>query len=440
MKKNSMIYLFDKIGLGAAVINRLSVQTGFIQRVRKIRPVAFLTYMMTESVRGCVSCNDLAAAIQCRSGIMASRQAYHDKMTDAAVRFFEAILARIMHAKVAPASVSPFRHFKRILIQDSTIVKLPSKLMPLFSGVKNAYAQVCNARIQCVDDLQSSTFIHWAIHTYRQTDVTVAADLSVRKGDLILRDRGYFIPTEACRIITAGGDFISRYKHKTTLTDPHTGCEIDLFKLLKTGGLTDKQVLIGRENPIRVRLLAAPVHPDIANNRRRKAKKENKGHHPSKAVLFLLGYTVFLTSLVSKTLSINDFLGLYGLRWRIETIFKAWKSHFNFDKIHVVGENQLHLILMARFMVITLFHEKIYVPLAKMMAEKSDKYLSMMKLMRYLVRNFSAIPALLQVADGTIRNLKIVEKYCSYDKRKRPNYIEEEHRILRIIKTVKVLT
>jgi len=440
MKKTSMMCLFDKIGLGTAVINRLSVQTGFIQRVRKIHAAAFLIYMMTEAVRGCVSCNDLAAAIQCQSVMMTSRQACHQKMTDAAVRFFEAILARMMHAKTTSAAVSPFQHFKRILVQDSTIVKLPSKLKALFSGVKNASTQVCNARIQCVYDLLEGAFIHWAIHSYRQTDVTVAADLPVRKGDLILRDRGYFIPKETRRIIAAGGDFISRYKHKTTLTDPHTGREIDLFNLLKTGDVIDRPVLIGSEHPVLVRLLAAPVHPEIANNRRRKAKKENKGHQPSKAVLFLLGYTIFLTSLVSGALSIRDFLGLYGLRWRIETIFKTWKSHFNFDKIHVVGENQLRLILMARFMVITLFYEKIYVPLAKMMAVKSDKDLSMMKLMRYLVRNFSAVSTLLKIAEGAMENLKIVEKYCAYDKRKRPNYVEEEHRVLRVMETVHTLT
>lgn len=440
MKKNSMMCLFDKIGLGSAVINRLSVQTGFIQRVRKIHAVAFLTYMMTESVRGCVSCNDLAAAIQCESGTMASRQACHHKMTDAAVRFFEAVLARMMHTKAAAAIPSPFRHFKRILVQDSTIVKLPSKLMDVFSGVKNAYTQVCNARIQCVYDLLGGAFTHWAIHSYRQTDLTVAADLPVQSGDLILRDRGYFTPNEMRRMMAAGGDFISRYKHKTTLTDPDTGREIDLFKLLKTGAAIDRPVLIGSENPVQVRLLAAPVHPEIANNRRRKAKKENKGHQPSKAVLFLLGYTIFLTSLACKTLSMGDFLGLYGLRWRIETIFKAWKSHFNFDKIHTVGENQLRLILMARFMVITLFYEKIYVPLAKMMAWKSDKTLSMMKLMRYLVRNFSAIPIVLKAAGGAMKHLKIVGKYCAYDKRKRPNYIEEEHRMLRVIETEKTLT
>ena len=107
----------------------------------------------------------------------------------------------------------------------------------------------------------------------------------------------------------------------------------------------------------------------MANRRRQKAKKENRGHNPSKDVLFLLGYTIFFTRLTDPEIDISDFLELYGLRWRIENIFKTWKSDFNFDKIHEVGENQLRLILMARFMAITLIYEKIYIPLSRMMLE-----------------------------------------------------------------------
>jgi len=44
--------------------------------------------MITESVRGCVSCNDLAAAIDFESGTTASRQAYHKKMGMASLCFF----------------------------------------------------------------------------------------------------------------------------------------------------------------------------------------------------------------------------------------------------------------------------------------------------------------------------------------------------------------
>ena len=396
--------------------------------------------MITESVRGCVSCNDLAAAIDFESGTTASRQAYHKKMGWASLRFFEAILAKILHAKTTTALPLPFKKFQRILVQDSTVVKLPTKLMKVFSGVKNRYKQVCNARVQCVYDLLSGSFTHWSMHSYSKNDLAVASDLEVRMGDLVLRDRGYFTLNELQRIIEAQGDFVSRYRHKTVLCQPETGEEIDLFRLLKTQGNIDRNILIGKEHPIEVRLIAAEVSQETASRRRQKAKKENKGHNPSKEVLFLMGWTIFLTSLTSQELDVNDFIELYGLRWRIENIFKTWKSNFNFDKIHEVGETQLRLILMARFMAITLIYEKIYDPLSRTIAKKRNKTLSLMKLMRYISRNFMAIPQLLKAACGSMKHLGIVEKYCAYDKRKRPNYPEKESKILTIMETTASLS
>ena len=150
-------------------------------------------------------------------------------MGRASLRFFEAILARILHAKTTTALPSPFKKFKRILVQDSTVVKLPTKLMGIFSGVKNAYKQVCNARIQCVYDLLSGSFTQWAIHPYSKNDLTAANELQVNPGDLILRDRGYFTPNESQRIIEAKGEFISRYKHKTNLY----GCSLKIVLYFK---------------------------------------------------------------------------------------------------------------------------------------------------------------------------------------------------------------
>jgi hypothetical protein len=36
-------------------------------------------------------------------------------------------------------------------------------------------------------------------------------------------------------------------------------------------------------------------------------------------------------------------MALYGLRWRIENIFKTWKSNFSFGKVHTVSEQQLRV-------------------------------------------------------------------------------------------------
>jgi len=57
--------------------------------------------------------------------------------------------------------------------------------------------------------------------------------------------------------------------------------------------------------------------------------KEVKGRSPSKAVLELMGWTIFITNL-REEVSFEVLLEIYGLRWRIEVIFKAWKSNMSF--------------------------------------------------------------------------------------------------------------
>lgn len=49
--------------------------------------------------------------------------------------------------------------YKRILIQDSTIIKLPSRLFEIFSGVSNGHSKVCNARIQGTYDILAEQLI-----------------------------------------------------------------------------------------------------------------------------------------------------------------------------------------------------------------------------------------------------------------------------------------
>jgi hypothetical protein len=439
MENNVLITLLKKAGLGLEKINLLSVQTGFIKRFRQIKAAEFLVYMIIESIRGCVSCNDLAAVIEAQTGTMASRQAYHQKMSCACLLFFEAVAAIIMNSKASVLVHSKFKRFKRILIQDSTVIKLPAKLMAVFSGVKNTHTQVCNARIQSVFDVLSGFFVQWSIDTYSKNDQAAAPELMIKAGDLILRDRGYFVIAEFERIMKAGADFVSRYMHNVALYDPQTGQEIDLLRLLDARRSIDMNVLIGKDSKTKVRLIAVEASQEIADGRRRKAREQCKGHNPSKDVLFLMGWTIFITSLTSSEITVDDFIELYGLRWKIETIFKTWKSHLSFDKIHIVGEIQLRLLLIARFIAIILFYEKIYTPLLQKMHQECRKALSLMKLMRYISRNLKAIPQLLNAISGSVKYLRVIERYCTYDKRKRPNFIEKEIKILTIINVIETL-
>jgi len=105
-----------------------------------------------------------------------------------------------------------FRGYRRVLVQDSTIVKLPTWLFPRFSGVSNQTSSVCNARIQAVFDLISARLLDFSIDSYTRNDIAAAPDLGLREGDLVLRDRGYLSAAEIQRHLEAGADFIYRHK------------------------------------------------------------------------------------------------------------------------------------------------------------------------------------------------------------------------------------
>lgn len=412
------------------VIESIAKESEFCKRVgKKITPIDYLLFMCEESIKGTVSYNDLAAKASCDHNIEASRQAYFYRTKDEAIEFFKGILQTIIRHKNNLALINKTSEYesttiKRILIQDSTIIRLPNKLYEVFSGVKNATSITCNARIQGIYDLLSGQFITFSIDTYSENDLAVANNIDVREGDLVLRDRGYFVLSVIRDMKEQGADSIMRYKHKTVFYDPDSLEAIDLLATLKLKGSLDMMVLCGTNKNIKLRILACPVSEEVANLRRMKAKKDAKGRSYSNELSQLFGWTIFITTIMDTSFTIKNAMRLYALRWRIECIFKTWKSNLSFTKIHNVSELQLRVILHARFIMITLYSSCLYTPLEYIVGIKYGKKLSLLKFMRYISRN--AINFIEQFKDGNRRDVAIdkIARYCTYEKRKRCNFLD----------------
>jgi hypothetical protein len=349
------------------------------------------------------------------------------------MKFFQSILEHIMLSKCGPKDldfITKQGRFKRILLQDSTIIKLPFRLFEIFSGVKNAHTAVCNARIQGIYDLLSGHFLQFSIDPYSKNDQAAALEIPVQAGDLVLRDRGYFRIPVVAQHKQAGADSINRYKHPTSLYDPATGQKIDLLEFLTRNGSVDMQVAAGPEQTVSIRLIAIPAPEETANLRRMKAKKEMNGHAPSKEILKLMSWTILLTTIAEPSISFKEIYALYALRWRIENIFKTWKRNFNFQKIHNIPEIQLRVLLKARLIMITLAYERLYLPLCNHIYRTSGKIVSLMKLMRYISQNLQFLPSYLSSFTASSQLCESVQRYCTYEKRCRPNFITEMINIL----------
>lgn len=431
------VSMFGACGLSVEDIGRIARETGFSQRSGgKIAASDLLAHFCTEAIKGTVSNNDIAATMQAETDVSASRQAYWLRLDGAGLAFFKAILAKVICSKVTPDVWALCPVYRRILIQDSTIIQLPAKLFACFAGVKNATSSSCNARIQGIYDLCAGRFVQFAIDPYRKSDLVSAPEIQVEAGDLVLRDRGYFWLSVMAAHKTKGADTISRYKHNTIFYDAQTLTPINLLKLLTTNGQIDQQVLAGENNDLRFRLMAVPVPEEVANLRRMKAKKESKGHAPSEELLALMSWSIFITTIDNPSITIKEIMALYGLRWRIENIFKTWKSSFSFAKLHQVSENQLRILLTARLIIIALCFHHAYVPLCNVILHHANKRLSLMKFMRYVRQNPTRLPRLILQRLWTRPLLDAVARYCTYDQRKRPNFADAVHVLFADLATI----
>jgi hypothetical protein len=163
--------LFDIDGLSRDEVINLAFETGLCERKSgKIDVADLLQAVCIQSLEGTVSYNDLAAKIESLTGNSVSRQAYHQRMNDKCVAFFKRVLEKIIRSNHKEDIEETVRgSYTRILVQDSTILRLPKRLFDDFSGVKNAFDEVCNARIQGVYDLLSRQFISFSIDSYKKT-------------------------------------------------------------------------------------------------------------------------------------------------------------------------------------------------------------------------------------------------------------------------------
>lgn len=254
-----------------------------------------------------------------------------------------------------------FRAFCRVLIQDSTQIRLPDHLAGCFPGPANQNRKDGAAlKIQVIYNLLGETFTYFGLSGFRRTDQAASADiLTVAKpGDLVLRDLGYFATPIFQKLMDRGVHFLSRLRQNVAILDPESLKRIDLLNKLRISGHFDQNILLGAEQKVHVRLVALPVPEQVANERRRKAKNHrDKRRNPSKQDLELLGWNVFVTSVDSCTWSPETIQSVYCARWRIEIVFKSWKSHFNLTMTASGSSEQVEALIWAKLFAICLFQK-----------------------------------------------------------------------------------
>jgi hypothetical protein len=424
-----MVQLFARLGFNEFYFDQVAITSNFKKRTRKLKCFDYISALILNVSNKVMSYNTLASSIadvNCKS---VSKQALQKAMIKSEfLKCLETVFKDVLISKLNLNGDKLKKRYKRIIIQDSTIIKLPKRLFEKFSGVSNGLVQVANARIQLALNILSNTFVHFTLNSYSANDIKVAGQLLIQEGDLILRDRGYFSVSEIIRMLSAKASFIYRYKHGMHYCDSETGVPINLLKKLSKTKATCLKVKLCDKNGPTVRLIAMPIKSELANIRRARLKKEAK-NKPKEEVLALLSWSIFITSIEDENMNYSEIFELYKLRWRIEIVFKTMKSHLSLDHIHNVSENQLKFIVLAKLLMMVLILQFVYEMLIHPIKELYGKILSLLKLARFLIDRKNILNDLIiHTKDGPKEKcevLNLLARYCSYDKRGRNNFHDQ---------------
>ena len=347
----------------ALPLAELARQTGFCRRrAKKLSPLLFLQATVLLLSQGAVSLRRWAILVGLLGQLTLSKQALWERLTVRAVAFLQAVLAACIGRVVQPsgrAQPVALRHFGRVLLQDSTTLRLGPRLAAFFPGSANQRgAKNGQLKIQSIYDLVSQRFVAFGLSGFRRNDQAAAGDVLrvLRTGDLVVRDLGYFVVKSLAQIQQAGGFFLSRLRLDTSLWDAAGSEPLDLLKLLRRHGQLDREVRLGREQKLAVRLVAVKLPAAVAAERRRRAKQNrDRRCRPNARHLALLGWAIFITNVPREKMAARTVAQVYGLRWRVETIFKAWKSHFRLTEVPGGGAPALEAMIYARLIFLTVF-------------------------------------------------------------------------------------
>ena len=318
--------------------------------------------------------------------------------------------------------------FNKVYIEDSTCFSLPSMLHEYFKGPNSPIgSKVATAKVQLRLELKTGKYTRIELQSFRDNDQKFSPDIlsQVEQNDLVIRDLGYSVLKVFRKLDEKGAFFLSHLKSGTSIFNMETEAKVNLAKLLRKATRKRKKVLevdvlLGAKEKLAVRLVAVKASNKVARKRRELAKKDrhSKANH-SKEYLELLGWTLMITNIPETVLSARELLKIYGYRWRIEIIFKAWKSSIGFDKFFSNKRRMKkeRAIISFYFMLIwlTLFLTGWYQYFQKRVYEKANKFISLLKFAKFALMNFERLVMTKDLSDWT----QMIKFNCVYDSRKK---------------------
>jgi hypothetical protein len=364
------------------------------------------------------SLNQLAIEAMSEHDIGITKQGMDKKFNDHTLSFLKILIEKQLGMELdQQIEAGWLRSFNRVRVKDGTRFDLPENYKEYLPG-SGGSASKAGACIQFEYDLKSGHIIDLTLTPANRPDIRAAEDVmdTLEESDLVIRDLGYYAFHSFMNIASKGAFFISRLNTKTVVYEMKNGKHQRLdFKMLYFEmerhqiSQIRKDVFIGREAKLPVRLMIELMPEEVYEQRIRKTRKnhQKKGYQTSEEHMFMSRFNLFITNVPQTVLPDDVISVLYRIRWQIELIFKIWKSVIG---IHYTGKMKYRrwLCLLHFKLLLMIVNWNIIMSQRNQLYKRKGKLLSLNKCFKTLFDNGYRLRNAIQ------KGIKEIRKYINW--------------------------
>lgn len=289
-----------------------------------------------------------------------SKVGLHKRFTPDAVNFLRQVLSLQLSNNIDfKDNKMSTSLFSGICIKDSTKMKLPDCFIKEYPGYGSKNGKTANLCIQYEYELLSgkcNSLYFTNASRNDQLDSKETID-SIQPNTLYLRDLGYVTSSYLKGIIKKQAFFINRlpkigvYQRNRDEFKPINWQKIHTQMQKTSCRFKEIEVFLGPKKEIKARMVLFPMNSQVVAKRLRRASKRGSRktdrYQISKEYRLKSHYNIFITNVPKEVMSADQIQRVYKLRWQIELIFKAWKSHIKIDKIKAMKTERFQCQLIA---------------------------------------------------------------------------------------------
>jgi hypothetical protein len=344
--------------------NILARETGCIERQRKFTGASLAQTLIFSWQEHPEASLEQMASLAETAAVSVSDTAVDKRFTPSCAEFLRRLLEELSAVVVEaaePVDVELLRRFGAVILEDSSVMSLPSALHEVWQGCGNQNTQeAASLKLHVRWELQRGRLDGPALTAGRVSDHgSPWYDAPIEARALYVQDLGYFNLHRFQERREAGAWSLSRLQVGTMVLDRQGQC-LNLLQCApkQVGQSKELPVLLGSQLRLRMRLLMLRVPKAVAEQRRERLKAEAKrrGQTVSEQTLALANWTLLVTDVPRHQLRLTEALVLLRERWQMELLYKLWKQDGQVDEWRTANPWRILCEVYAKLIGLLLQH------------------------------------------------------------------------------------